>query len=1235
MIWKLKRIVVITMLLASMLFVFNTSVEAGPGGNVTISNVSPVNASIANEIVNNPPEWAGYVNLSFTLTDSDSGNNMEFYLNVSVNGTWINRLHLTSQDSGSWYQHEDSMNHTNSTYYWNVSYRDGAAPFKTELYHFRSEAKPDPPDTPTPTNGSNHLYGNVTLSCVVHHPDAGSAPPMNVTFYEWPSGRTIGYDNSSLSDGNTATCDTSYYCPYNGTKYYWYAVTRDDEFNSNNSDIWYVETYYNDTEPSEIWYAAGGDIYVEPAYVETEPNTIWYTLGGEAGVYSVATFNNPVPADDATNQWISLILSIDVNTTTPKYMDFRIRPSGAGAYGVEHNASGAATNWDCINETTADDDTTYIYNDKNANYDFDLYSLPNHTFAQHGDQLNVTLYYRVKNNTRPECNGTGPGTAIAKIRTYDTNYTLDPLTVPESWTTYNYTWDLNPNTGLEWTWTEIDDLQAGIDTVGSMCTQLYINVHYRQSITLLTTQFYTNDTVDGSWVQIGSDIPEQRTNYTATMGFSGLQFNKDYWWRARVYNTTVKQDQNSSDYHFTTMSPPSEPSMVFYSLGGTIWVEPVYIEPEPSMVWYTLGGNITVTHMVNFANESPPSSSTDLWHNVLLSAWAYKGGDPVHYDFTFYTNDTADGSWASIGTLTNGLPNLTVSTGFSGLEFNKTYWWKVIGVNETLGTTRSSDIWYFQTMNPPPGPNTSWYTMGGDIWVEPPYIEPEPTMVWYTLGGNVSIGAPYKPTDPIPPNGTIAGKHIYPEFSCYVADPQGYRMNVSFYWINGTLIGTDTYVNSGTRASVTVGELTNYTWHRWYAVANNSPDANSLETRSDTWWYLPGNQVPTGNFTPWEGATYVAVRRKLVGGTYQFFVRLIWNITDVEGDDIEFNCFVDDPAIGNWNDWISRWHITDATNGTYYHDETLFSSPLASYTWRMYLADIYNSTNHYMNFTSEFYFFAAFNFTPYRATNNDTVLFIDRSENATDYWWYVNGVLIANASGLNATDQFNTTHVFNISNVYNVTLVVHNESADVTDSVARYIYIDRNLSLNRSDVSAITYYGQSPNGSTNASNLCSLLGITSNAWVHKYNTTTGWQSFWIDFPSLTTDFNISLWDALAIVIGADVNKRINITEDPDQREAFFSRVTALENMSNATQILTLPEGYNFICWSNITATTSYNISIGLVAAQDRVYKYNTQTGDWSVYWYGVSGSDYSIESYDILVLSLGVAKTIMIGDGFS
>ncbi|MBA7705875.1 hypothetical protein ES703_114716 [subsurface metagenome] len=281
--------------------IFNTTAiyhfTTKPTGYVSISDVIPANGAIAAEIVGNPPESTGYVGLYFTLNDSRGGSDMSFYLNVSVNGTWVNRLHQTNVGNGTWSQMEDTFNTTNTTYYWNVSYRDGTDPYTNNLYHFRSEARPDPPDTPTPANGSKVEKGDVTLKCVVHHPDASapSPPVINVTFYEWPSRRVIGYDNSSLLSGQTATCDTTFFAPYNGTKYYWYTVARDDEFNSDNSSTWVFETYYNDTEPGAVWYSMGGDIYVEVG-PEIEPNASWYSMGGDIWVEPL--YVETEPGDD-------------------------------------------------------------------------------------------------------------------------------------------------------------------------------------------------------------------------------------------------------------------------------------------------------------------------------------------------------------------------------------------------------------------------------------------------------------------------------------------------------------------------------------------------------------------------------------------------------------------------------------------------------------------------------------------------------------------------------------------------------------------------------------------------------------------------------------------------------------------------------------------------------------------------------------------------------------------------
>ena len=63
--------------------------------DITISNVSPADGVIHIEIENNPPDPAGYVNLSWQLNDSDGGGDMEFYMDVLLpawsgngNGYW-------------------------------------------------------------------------------------------------------------------------------------------------------------------------------------------------------------------------------------------------------------------------------------------------------------------------------------------------------------------------------------------------------------------------------------------------------------------------------------------------------------------------------------------------------------------------------------------------------------------------------------------------------------------------------------------------------------------------------------------------------------------------------------------------------------------------------------------------------------------------------------------------------------------------------------------------------------------------------------------------------------------------------------------------------------------------------------------------------------------------------------------------------------------------------------------
>ena len=74
---------------------------------------------------------------------------------------------------------------------------------------------------------------------------------------------------------------------------------------------------------------------------------------------------------------------------------------------------------------------------------------------------------------------------------------------------------------------------------------------------------------------------------------------------------------------------------------------------------------------------------------------------------------------------------------------------------------------------------------------------------------------------------------MYPsELNCTVTDNDGDTLNVTFYWANGTVIGTDYNVANNSVASVpvTVGHYKNMSW---YVIVNDSVE----EVQSGTFWF--------------------------------------------------------------------------------------------------------------------------------------------------------------------------------------------------------------------------------------------------------------------------------------------------------------------------------------------------------------------------------------------------------------
>ena len=76
------------------------------------------------------------------------------------------------------------------------------------------------------------------------------------------------------------------------------------------------------------------------------------------------------------------------------------------------------------------------------------------------------------------------GDIILNLYTYSTNYTGAEQSITVSYADYSGTWITNPNTSTAWTWTEINNLQAGLQIKGqnaskpAYCTQVWVEVFY-------------------------------------------------------------------------------------------------------------------------------------------------------------------------------------------------------------------------------------------------------------------------------------------------------------------------------------------------------------------------------------------------------------------------------------------------------------------------------------------------------------------------------------------------------------------------------------------------------------------------------------------------------------------------------------------------------------------------------------------------------------------------------------
>uniref|UniRef100_A0A6M3JX91 Putative tail protein n=1 Tax=viral metagenome TaxID=1070528 RepID=A0A6M3JX91_9ZZZZ len=141
----------------------------------------------------------------------------------------------------------------------------------------------------------------------------------------------------------------------------------------------------------------------------------------------------------------------------PDAMDYTIRPNAAGDK-TECVLSGAATNWECVDEVTADEDTTYVHSViDGVQQNIDLYNLDNIPFT--GTINKVTVYVRWRIEGAPG----GASYNYIMVKTNGSESGGSGLAISNtSYANVSRELTLNPITAAAWTFTEVQALQAGV-----------------------------------------------------------------------------------------------------------------------------------------------------------------------------------------------------------------------------------------------------------------------------------------------------------------------------------------------------------------------------------------------------------------------------------------------------------------------------------------------------------------------------------------------------------------------------------------------------------------------------------------------------------------------------------------------------------------------------------------------------------------------------------------------------
>ncbi|MCK4669769.1 MAG: right-handed parallel beta-helix repeat-containing protein [Nanoarchaeota archaeon] len=243
-------------------------------------------------------------------------------------------------------------------------------------------------------------------------------------------------------------------------------VTFEQELDQSRDITLYARNNQSANTTVEVYYFNSSNKITEfPVITETKYYKVYLTgMNGSHDTFDLKIKNNDANA--------SAYLEFD-HIIDPSVLI--LRPDGDG-HELDWTPLGGNTHFEEVNETIADDDSSYV-SAGTQNYE-DYWTVENHT-TEIGTIHNITVWLRTKSSTGTE------EFAVCIQSDGTESCSADKLDYA-TWTNDSETWLLNPADDQAWEWADIDVLEIGVKSraIGSWggttayVTQAWVEVHY-------------------------------------------------------------------------------------------------------------------------------------------------------------------------------------------------------------------------------------------------------------------------------------------------------------------------------------------------------------------------------------------------------------------------------------------------------------------------------------------------------------------------------------------------------------------------------------------------------------------------------------------------------------------------------------------------------------------------------------------------------------------------------------